>query len=78
MDQTAYTSEIGVSFLMSNPNTNREVDTSKMTEEEKIAYEYGVAFHIETYTFDLEHDFPEVEPSYYAADKVKAFVQKAI
>lgn len=36
MDQTSYTSEIAVSFLMTNPNTNRETDTSKMTAEEKV------------------------------------------
>ena len=78
MDQTSYTSEISVSFLISNPNTNREVDTSKMTDEEKITYDYGLGFHIETYTFDLEHDFPEVIPSYYGAAEVTAFIAKAI
>jgi hypothetical protein len=35
MDQTSYTSEIAVSFIMTNPNTNKEKDTSKMTAEEK-------------------------------------------
>jgi hypothetical protein len=28
MDQASYTSEIAVSFLMTNPNTNRVTDTS--------------------------------------------------
>ena len=78
MDQTSYTSEIGVSFIMTNPDTNKEIDTSEMTEEEIIAYEYGLAFHIETFTFDLSHDFPDVLSSSYAPDAIKAFLEKAI
>jgi hypothetical protein len=77
MDQTSYTSEIGVSFFMTNPDTNKETDTSEMTEEEKTAYEYGVAFHIETFTFDLLHDFPDVISTSYGPDAIKAFLEKA-
>jgi hypothetical protein len=78
MDQTSYTSEISVSFIMTNPVTNKLKDTSKMTAEEKTEYEYGLAFHFETYTFDLEHDFPKVISSYYSAESIADFIAKAL
>ena len=49
-----------------------------MTTEEKTAYEYEVAFHFETYTFDLDHDFPDLESSFYSADAIDAFLTKAL
>ena len=60
MDQSAYTSEIAVSFLMTNPSTNRLKDTSSMSAEEKLQHDYDVSFHFESFTFDLDHDFPDV------------------
>lgn len=42
MDQTAYTSEIVISFLLTNPVTNKkEKPTKDMTEEERTEYLYG-------------------------------------
>lgn len=49
-----------------------------MTDEEKAEYEFGLAFHIETFTFDLSHDFPDVISTSYGPDAIKAFIAKAI
>lgn len=57
MEQDSYTSEVAISFQMTNPQSNFFKDTSEMDDQEREEYEYDMSFHISTFTVDTINDF---------------------
>ena len=66
VDQKSYTSEVSVSFHMTNPGNNFVPDTSSFTPKQLADMATRKSFHVSTYTLDLKQltaVLPSLDPA---------------